>query len=69
MSGLDMITFIIVLIGAFNWGLIGLFDFDLVTSIFGSGTLLTRVTYVIIGLSAIYLAAIAPSWGERYHKA
>ena len=46
-------SYVLVLIGALNWGLIGAFDFDLVSAIFGVDTLLTNLTYILVGLSAI----------------
>ena len=51
---LDSIAYFIVLLGAFNWGLVGVFDYNLVTALFGSGTLM-KVVYVAIGFSAVYL--------------
>ncbi len=53
MSGTDMIIWVLVTLGALNWGLIGAFDFNLVTSIFNDGTF-TRVIYIIIGLAAVW---------------
>ncbi len=47
------VTYSLVLVGAINWGLIGAFDFDLVSFIFGDMTAISRVIYSIIGLSAI----------------
>ena len=44
---------IITIIGALNWGLIGLFDFNLVDTIFGVGSLLSRIIYVIVGICGI----------------
>ena len=49
-------SFILVLIGALNWGLIGFFQFDLVAFLFGDMTWLTRVVYSIVGISAIVAA-------------
>ena len=46
-------SYVLVLVGALNWGLVGLFDFDLVSTIFGEMTTLTRVVYILVGLSAI----------------
>lgn len=45
---------ILLIIGGLNWGLVGLFGFDLVATIFGSMTILSRIVYVIIGLAAVY---------------
>ncbi len=53
MSTTDMIVWVLVVIGALNWGLVGAFDFNLVSSIFGDGAF-TRVIYVIVGLAAVW---------------
>ena len=45
---------IIATIGGLNWGLIALFDFNLVAALFGTNTVLTNVTYFIVGLAAAY---------------
>ncbi len=50
---LDIIVLILVIIGGLNWGLIGLFQFNLVTLIFGVG-IVSNIIYVLVGLSAIY---------------
>lgn len=52
-SALDWIALILLIVGGLNWGLVGLLDFNLVTTIFGAGTLAT-IIYVLVGLSAIY---------------
>ena len=56
MNLLDWITLILVVVGGINWGLIGFFNFDLVSAIFGSMTLITRIIFALVGLSAIYVA-------------
>ena len=57
MKALDIITLVILIIGGINWGLIGLFDFNLVGAIFGGDrSMLTRAVYIIVGLCAIYQA-------------
>ncbi len=52
---LDILTLIISIIGTLNWGLIGLFEFNLVTYIFGDMSWLSRIIYVVVGLSGLYL--------------
>lgn len=54
LNALDWITLILVIIGALNWGLVGLFKFNLVEAIFGKGSF-ARVIYVLVGLSGLYL--------------
>ncbi len=50
---LKIISFILVIIGALNWGLVGLFGFDLVAAVFGDMTFLARTVYILVGLAAI----------------
>ena len=53
MNILRWITYAAVLIGALNWGLIGAFDFNLVSFLFGNMTTMSRIIYTLVGLSAI----------------
>ena len=55
MYTLRIIAYILVIIGAINWGLIGFFNFDLVASIFGEMTVITRIIYDLVGISALIL--------------
>lgn len=55
MKTLDYITLTIAIIGAVNWGLIGIFDWNLVASLFGSMSLFSRIIYALVGLSGLYL--------------
>ncbi len=54
LSGLNWIAIILLIIGGINWGLVGLFDFDLLSVLFGKMTAFTRVIYTLVGLSGIY---------------
>lgn len=58
------ITFVLVIIGGLNWGLVGLINFDLVAALFGEETLLARIVYSLVGLSAIYLLLLPPKIGK-----
>ena len=53
------VALVLVIVGGLNWGLIGAFNFDLVAALFGDMSMLSRAIYILIGLSAIYVAAIA----------
>lgn len=53
MDTLQKICLAFTIIGALNWGLIGLFDFNLVSAIFGVDSILTTVVYAIVGLCGI----------------
>jgi uncharacterized membrane protein YuzA (DUF378 family) len=55
----DWIALLLVIIGGLNWGLVGLFNLDLVQLIFGSIEILQRIIYIVVGLSAVYLIYFA----------
>ncbi len=54
MKALNLLTLILLIVGGLNWGLVGLLDFDLVASIFGAGSMLARIVYILVGLSAVW---------------
>ncbi|MBE6071354.1 MAG: DUF378 domain-containing protein [Clostridium butyricum] len=54
MKVLDTIALILVIIGGINWGLIGFFQFNLVGSLFGSFSMLTRIIYALVGIASLY---------------
>lgn len=60
MKTLNSIALVLLVIGGLNWGLVGLFGFDLVAAIFGDMSIASRIVYVLVGLSAILVAADAP---------
>ncbi len=54
METAQKIFLVVTIIGAVNWGLIGFFDFNLVTMIFGEGTLFTKIIYMLVGVSGLF---------------
>ncbi len=56
MKGLHVVALVLVIVGALNWGLVGAANFDLVATIFGPGSALSRLVYVAVGASGILLA-------------
>lgn len=55
MKALDWIALTLIIIGALNWGLIGIFNFDLVTAIFGGGMYwISRVIFTLVGVAGLY---------------
>ncbi len=54
MKVIDTIALILIIIGAINWGLIGFFDFNLVDSIFGSMSIVSRIIYSLVGISGLW---------------
>lgn len=55
MKTVYLLALILAVVGALNWGLVGLFDFNLVAGIFGEGALLSRLIYVLVGLAGLVL--------------
>ena len=55
MNWLDWVAFLLLIVGGLNWGLVGFFNYNLVTAIFGDMTTAARVVYDLVGLSALYL--------------
>ena len=53
METLQKSALVITIIGAINWGLIGLFDFNLVEMIFGTGSLLSQIIYILVGITGL----------------
>jgi uncharacterized membrane protein YuzA (DUF378 family) len=58
MRALDIVTLLLVIVGAVNWGLVGLFEFDLVATIvgedFGETNAISRAIYILVGLAGLY---------------
>lgn len=54
LNGLEMISLILIIVGGLNWLLVGIFNFDLVAAIFGDMSIISRIVYTLVGLSAIY---------------
>ena len=65
LSVLDWIALILVLVGALNWGLVGVFNFDLVAAIFGDFSILSRLIYILVGVAAIYMAVVSPKLNKK----
>ena len=53
MQTLQKICLLLTIIGAINWGLIGIFDFNLVDAIFGAGAILSRIIYSLVGIAGL----------------
>jgi len=53
-NAIDWIALVLVTIGGLNWGLVGLFNFDLIKTLFGAMTTVSRVIYTIVGVAALW---------------
>jgi len=66
---LTYLSYTLVLVGAINWGLVGVFNFDLVAFLFGEMSTITRAVYALVGLSALVSVVTAyMSCPEKYGK-
>jgi uncharacterized membrane protein YuzA (DUF378 family) len=69
MKKIDVLAAVLLVVGGLNWGLVGFANFDLVATLFGAGSPLARVVYVLVGLGALYQAltwkAIQTRWQWR----
>ena len=54
MKIIDTLALILIIIGALNWGLIGLFNFNLVDTIFGTMSVLSRIIYTLVGVAGVW---------------
>ncbi len=69
MKAIDLIAAMFLFLGGINWGLIGLFGFNLVAYFFGEMSVLTRVFYILVGISAVYDAAMWNAIQKRWECA
>ncbi len=58
MSTLDWVAWVLVVVGAINWGLVGVANLNLVETVFGMGSL-TQIVYVLVGLGGVYMLWMA----------
>lgn len=69
MRTIDIVAAGLLVVGGFNWGLIGFFKFDLVSALLGQGSVASTLVYILVGLSALYqalsLRAIQSRWGVK----
>jgi uncharacterized protein len=68
MKTTDIIAAVLLIVGGLNWGLVGLFNFDLVAAVFGSMSVISVIVYSLVAVSAIYLSFILGSL-QRKHLA
>ena len=54
MKIIDTIALVLIIIGAINWGLVGLFNFNLVDTIFGAMSIISRIIYILVGISGLW---------------
>mgnify|MGYP000865772992 CR=1 FL=1 len=65
LNAADWIAIILLSIGGLNWGLVGGLEFDLVAYLFGPMSLIARIVYGLVGLSAIYMLLMLPKFARK----
>ena len=69
MRTFDVIAAVLVVVGAANWGLVGLLQFDLVAAIFGEASMVSRLVYCLVGLAGLFQAMQWKSIQRRWSYA
>ncbi len=69
MKFIDFWSVVLVIVSALNWGLVGLFKFDLVAALLGNATLLSRLVYILVGAAGLFLALQWTAIAERSRAA
>lgn len=67
MKSFDVVAAVLLVVGGVNWGLVGLFGFDLVATLFGDASLLSRIVYSLVGVGAVYQALGWRAIQRRWH--
>ena len=65
LSTLDLIAVILLIIGGLNWGLVGIFSLDVIGAIFGDMSAVSRIIYVLIGLSGLWVLFSVGKLGKK----
>lgn len=65
LNAVDWIALVLVIVGGLNWALVGILNFDLVAAILGDMSMLSRIVYSLVGVSAVYVAIIAGTLSKK----
>ena len=64
-NALGWIALVLMIVGSVNWGLVGIANLDLVATLFGEGSALSRIVYALVGLAGVYGIFLATKLGAR----
>lgn len=67
LSVVEWVALVLVIIGALNWGLVGLFGFNLVAALFGEMTAFSKLIYILVGIAALVMLYTAVKAGSSTH--
>lgn len=65
LNAMDWAALVLVIVGGLNWGLVGAFGFDLVATIFGDMSMISRIVYGLVGVAAIYFGAVSTKLARK----
>lgn len=65
LNTLDWLAFVLVIVGGLNWGLVGALNFDLVATIFGDMSIISRIVYILVALSAVYVGVNIMNYNRK----
>ena len=65
LNTLDWIAIILLIIGGLNWGLVGIFSWDVVAAIFGDMSVVARIIYILVGLSGLWILFSLGKLGKK----
>lgn len=63
---IDIVTGALLILGGLNWGLVGFFGFNLIDTVFGGMSIASRIVYILVGISALYEAAMVKNIWRRW---
>jgi uncharacterized membrane protein YuzA (DUF378 family) len=66
MGAVDWIAMVLLIVGGLNWAMVGLFSVDVVASLFGVQSPISRLVYVLVGLSALYSIFLSTKMARRH---
>ncbi len=64
----EMIAVVLLLVGGLNWAMVGLFDFNLVTAVFGEGSALARAVFILVGVATVYVMSFGYKLRRTAHR-
>ena len=67
MKNLDITVWALLIIGGINWGLVGVFNVNLVAALFGEMSAITRIIYALVGIAAVYDVVMIKAIWKRWH--
>ena len=65
LTWLDWVAIILLVVGGLNWGIVGIFGFNIINAIFTSMEVVARIIYVLVGIAAVYVAVVSVNYARK----